>query len=131
MAKVIRFFTSALDVTRERPNPINPIPGESLLLWLIGKTQGTLAISAPEAEDWGWYCYADWKGGNYLLGACALEPTNDGKREWLLQIDKFRSTREKLLNQARMSQDDECADYFQHLIEREPEFQEVSIDPDR
>ena len=34
MAHVIRFRTDKFDVSKERPNPINPIPGESLLLWL-------------------------------------------------------------------------------------------------
>jgi hypothetical protein len=31
MHPLLRFRTSVLDVSRERPNPINPIPGELLL----------------------------------------------------------------------------------------------------
>lgn len=129
MAKVIRFFTSAFDVTKERPNPINPIPGESLLLWLIGKAQGTVAISAPEAEDWGWYSYADWKGRQYLLGASACEEDQGGQREWLLQIDKLRSVKERLLGQPHMLREDECVRYFQSLLEQEASFRDVCVDP--
>ena len=32
MARVMRFRTAKFDVSKERPNPINPIPGESLAL---------------------------------------------------------------------------------------------------
>jgi hypothetical protein len=34
MTVVVRFNTKMFDVSRERPNPINPIAGESLLRWL-------------------------------------------------------------------------------------------------
>ncbi|QOY90965.1 hypothetical protein [Paludibaculum fermentans] len=130
MARVIRFFTASFDVTKERPNPINPIFGESLLLWLIGKVQGTLEISAPEAEDWGWYSYAHWKGRKYLLGAAACATEKAGLREWVLQIDKLRSTKEKLLKHGHMSHDDECAQFFQNILEHEATFRDVSVDPE-
>jgi hypothetical protein len=126
----LRFHTAAFDVTRERPNPVNPIPGESLLLWIIEQADGAVKISPPAAEDWGWYSYAEWKGRKYLLGACAYDEEEDGQREWLLQIDKQRSVKERLLGQAKMSQDDECAQYFQRLLEREPKFRGVSTDPE-
>ena len=129
MARVLRFYTAAFDVTKERPNPINPIPGESLLLWLIERAKGVVEISAPATEDWGCYSYAEWKGRQYLLGASACDEEEDGQREWILQIDKHRSVKEKLLGRARMSQDDECAQYFQGLLEEEASFQRVSVDP--
>jgi hypothetical protein len=111
-------LTAAFDITKERPNPINPVPGESLLLWLIEKAKGWVEISAPDTEDWGWYSYADWKGRKYLLGACACDEEKDGQREWVL-----------LLGRANMSQDDECAQYLQSLLEREASFRDVSVDP--
>lgn len=130
MARVLRFYTAAFDVTKERPNPVNPIPGESILLWLIEKAEGAVEISAPESEDWGWYSYADWKGRKYLLGASAYDDEEDGQREWVLQIEKQRSVREKILGRAKMSQDDECVHYFQGLLEREASFRDVSVDPE-
>ena len=132
MARVFRFSTTVFDVAKERPNPINPIPGESLLLWLIEKSKGSaVAISAPDAEDWGWYSVAEWKGRKYLLGASASDEEEDGgQREWVLQIDKQRSVTERLLGRAAMSQDDECAQYFQSLLEQEAAFREFSVDPD-
>ena len=130
MARVLRFCTAAFDITKERPNPINPIPGESLLLWLIEKAKGSVEISAPDAEDWGWYSYAEWKGRKYLLGASACDEDEDGQREWILQIEKQRSVKEKLLGRANMTPDDGCAQYFQRLLEGEASFREVSVDPE-
>jgi hypothetical protein len=130
VARVLRFYTAAFDVTKERPNPINPIPGESLLLWLIEKAKGSFEISAPDCEDWGWYSYAEWKGRKYLLGASASDEEEDRQREWVLQIHKQRSLKEKLLGEAKMSQDDECVLYFRVLLEQETSFRDVSVDPE-
>lgn len=62
---IFRFATNRFDVAKERPNPINPIPGESLLLWLIENTRGAVELSAPDCEDWGWCCDARWIGWEY------------------------------------------------------------------
>ena len=130
MARVIRFTTSRFDVSTERANPINPIAGESLLLWLRDRTAGKLAVSAPDAEDWGWYSFVDWEGRQYLLGASASEEEEAGEREWILQIEKQRSLKEKLLGQEKMLKEDPCAGFFQDLLEKEPAFRGVSVDPE-
>jgi hypothetical protein len=130
MARVLRFCTATFDVRKERPNPINPIPGESLLLWLIEKTRGSVEISDPDTEDWGWYSHTEWKGRKYLLGASACDEDEDGQREWVLQIEKQRSVKERFLGRATMSRDDECAQYFQRLLEGEASFQNLSVEVD-
>ena len=128
MARVIRFMTEKFDVSKERPNPINPIPGESLLVWLRERAQSRVRLTEPDAEDWGWYSYADWNGRQYLIGASASD--DEGDREWILQVDKRRSMKEKLLGREAMAADDECAAYFQGLLEAEPAFKSVSADTD-
>lgn len=137
MSRVIRFHTTLFDITKERTNPINPIPGESLLLWLIDQAKPTgLVISPPEAEDWGWCSLVRWKDGRqYLLGASAEPPPSQQQNaepcEWILQIEKQRSMLEALLGRAKMNPEtDECARYFQDLLQREPAFRDLSIDPD-
>lgn len=129
MTHIIRFSTAKFDVSKERPNPINPIPGESLLLWFREQARGDVAISEPDAEDWGWYSYVEWKGRSYMLGSSASED-GSGDWEWILQIEKHRSVTEKLLGRAKMSKDDECAKYFQRLLESEATFKGVSFDPE-
>ena len=63
-----------------------------------------------------------------MLGSSASE--EGGDREWILQIDKQRSVREKLFGREKMTSDDECARFFQRLLEQEPSFRSVSADPD-
>lgn len=130
MTRVVRFLTAKFDVSRERVNPINPIAGESLLLWLQQKARPVLELSPPEPEDWGWYALASWKGRQYLVGSSAAEEEEKGLREWVLQVEKQRSLREKLLGQEKMAAADECADFLQRLLEAEPGFRDVSVDPD-
>ena len=127
MAEVIRFKTRMFDVTKERPNPINPIRGESLLLWLAQKTKDNPSISQPDTEDWGWYAHVDWHGRSYMLGACAYDEEN-GPNEWVLQIEKQRSLMERLRGKETMNPEDECVKFFLELIKAEPEFSEVSVD---
>ena len=129
MARVIRFNTSKFDVSQERPNPINPIAGESLLLWLREQAKPHALLSEPDTEDWGWYSVVDWKGREYMLGSCASDET-DGEREWILQVVKQQSFKEKLLGREKMGSDDECAQFFQKILEQEPAFKAVSVDPD-
>ncbi len=127
MTRVIRFNTGRFDVSKERPNPINPIPGESLLLWLRERAKPHVEVTEPDAEDWGWYSFVDWKGRQYLLGSSASDEES-GQREWILQIDKQRSVKEKLMGREKMEADDECARFFQQLLQDEPSFTSVSVD---
>ncbi len=128
MTRVIRFNTAKFDVAKERPNPINPIPGESLLLWLRERAKPHVEVTEPDAEDWGWYSFVDWKGRQYLLGSSASDEES-GQREWILQIDKQRSVKETLMGREKMAADDDCAQFFQQLLEDEPSFTSVSVDP--
>ena len=126
-ATVIRFTTGCFDVTKERPNHPNPIHGESLLLWLAEKLKGHVAVPTPQTEDWGWYVCIEWKGRRYMLGASASDEEN-GQREWVLQIVKHRTLKERLLGKERMTEEDECVVYLLRLLEQEEAFAGVSID---
>jgi hypothetical protein len=127
-AAVIRFDTDIFDVSKERPNPVNPIHGESLLLWLADKLKGQVAVPTPEAEDWGWYVNLGWSGRTYLVGASASEEGQGNRREWILQIEKQRSFKERLLGRERMTTDDPCFTSIKRLLESEPSFIKVSVD---
>lgn len=125
MASVIRFNTSKFDVAAERPNPINPITGQSLLAWLRQAAKPRVAITEPEPEDWGWYSFAEWNGRTYLLGSSASEEDN-GEREWVLQVVKQRTLLEKVLGRERMQEDDGLAAFVLGLLAQEPAFVGVS-----
>ncbi|MFZ6759602.1 hypothetical protein ACO0K9_20540 [Undibacterium sp. Ji50W] len=126
----IRFNTNKFDVTLERTNPINPIHGESLLIWLREQAMPGVEVSEPDAEDWGWYSYVDWKGRAYLLGSASTSEGENGEREWVLLFEKQRTLKEKLLGRAKMTKDDACMHFFKELLEREPAFSNMSEDDD-
>lgn len=124
-ATVIRFTTDTFDVTKERPNDINPIYGESLLLWLAEKLKGEVVMTEPQTEDWGWYVDIDWKGRSYMLGASASDEEN-GQREWVLQIVKHRTLKERILGQEKMTAEDECVVHLRRLLDKA--FANVRVD---
>lgn len=127
MQPVIHFRSSLFDIELEPKNPINPIAGSSLLEWLRQKIQSETTMTAIEAEDWGWYSYVMWKNRKYLIGACALV-SQDGNHEWILQIDKHRSLKERLLGQSKMDDEDPCFDFFKNIVESEPSFTEMTVE---
>ncbi|GLQ30918.1 hypothetical protein [Litoribrevibacter albus] len=125
MHQVITFTSSKFDVTKEDENPINPIYGQSLLFWLKEKVSGKVELEQPEAEDWGWYTNIDWNGRSYLLGASATE-VNHPEYEWVFQIEKHRTLKEKLLGKNKQTENDECFVFFKSVLQSEPEFSGVT-----
>lgn len=127
----ISFKSTKFDVSKERTNPINPIFGESLLKWFKSEIEPDFDVTEPDAEDWGWYSYIDWKGRLYMLGASTyFEEGNVPKSEleWVLQIDKSRTFIEKLFGKEKISQTDECVLYLKSKLESEPKISSVSFE---
>lgn len=60
MARVTWFTTDEFEVSKERPNPTNPISGGSLLLWLREQAEPRAQLTEPDVED--------WDGRQYPLG---------------------------------------------------------------
>lgn len=127
MHPVIRFNSKMFDVSIEPENPINPIRGSSLLAWLRERMPQGSAMSEPAAEDWGWYSHLDWHGRTYLIGSSANEEP-DGDHEWVLQIEKSRSLRERLLGRAKMTDSDPCFQYLRDLMAKEPSFANLMVE---
>ena len=47
-----------------------------------------------------------------------------------MQVEKHRSFKEKLLGREKMVKEDQCAQFFQDLLEQEPSFKGLSVDPE-
>jgi len=127
----IRFITSKFDVSKEKENPINPIYGYSLLVWLKTITKGKITISEPGAEDWGWYSYTKCEGREYMIGASVFYDKNNNPNselEWVFQIDKKRSIIEKLLGKEKMSEKDPCLVFFLSIFQDNPEFKNIEVE---
>lgn len=130
MNLAIHFKTSMFNVTKERENPINQIYGISLLEWLREELKGQLEISAPDAEDWGWYSELEYEGSKYLIGACAYYEEGDdptSEIEWVFQVEKYRSFKEKLFGKNKMSASDSCFVFFKELFEKYSIMKDVEV----
>lgn len=127
MHPVLRFKTTLFDLAAEKPNPINPIRGSSILEWLRARRPNGMEMSEPAAEDWGWYCDVTWRGATYLLGSSA-EESSDGNHEWTLQLDKSRSLVDKLLGRNKLAADDSCLVTLRETLSGEAAFTDVTIE---
>jgi hypothetical protein len=130
MQFAVTLKSSKFDVSQEDDNPINPIYGQSLLQWLRKHLSGKLKISEPEAEDWGWYSFVDFEGRSYMLGSTVFYEKGDdpnAELEWVFQVEKQRSLKEKLLGRQKMTLEDGCLQFFNNLFE-EQGITVVSID---
>ena len=127
MHYVIRFETSKFDVAQEELEQTNPVWGRSLLLWLKERLSGQFLLDDPDRKDSGWFTTIEWQGRNYGLCASAMEAATDGY-EWVFQVAKERSLREKLSGREPMTRNDECLQFFKSLFESDPEFKYIAIE---
>jgi hypothetical protein len=130
MAHVINFKTSRFDVTKETPNPNNPIAGESMLTWLRGELEkAQYRATVPDAEDWGWYVDVRGSDASYLVGASAdAEGPSGGNIEWTIQVHKHRSAKDKILGRNKMAADDPLTALIERILRADPQMAELTID---
>jgi len=130
MNEAIYFKTSIFDPSKEDENPINPIYGSSLINWIRDKLSGAYEIEQAMPEDWGWYSHIKFGDRIYLIGSMAyFEDGDDPSQEieWVFQVDKFRTFKEKLFGREKMTVNDDCFQFFKTMFEREPEIYSVEI----
>lgn len=129
MSCLISFRTSKFDARSEPPNPINPIAGQSVLNWLrIELDRGQYVAADPAAEDWGWCIDVRSREASYMVGASADVDDSVSEVDWILQVHKHRSLKEKLLGRNKMAADDPLVTFIEALVRADPQFLDVTID---
>lgn len=129
MSHQISFTTRKFDATKETPNPINPIAGESVLGWIRNELSKTgWDVSEPDAEDWGWYMIAQRSGSSYLVGASGEIANDTPPTEWIVQIHKQRTFIQKLTGKSKMTDSDPLSSEIEALIRRGGEFKNVDVE---
>ena len=129
MAQIISFTTDRFDVSRERPNPINPIAGQSLLLWLREElSRAQYRVTEPDTEDWGWYIDVESAAASYLVGASADAVDPAPTVEWVVQVHKNRSMKDKVLGRNKMGGDDPLFALIERLVRGDSRIEEVSVE---
>lgn len=118
MHYIIRFWSAQFDLAGEMPNPINPIPGLSIGLWLSPLlAKKGIKVTKIHAEDWGWYHYAIRNDRTYLVGYVGFPDEGDGaEAELLIQIDKRRSFMEIVTFKNRMDENDALVKLVHDLV---------------
>ena len=130
MAHLFTFRTARFDVREEDPNPINPIPGQGVLRWLGAQLAGGhCTVTEPAAEDWGWYIDVECESARYLVGASADLDSSTPEIEWMVQVDKHRTLKDKVLGQNKMAADDRLVALIGDIVRAVPEFAEVTSEP--
>lgn len=131
MAFVISFRTALFDVSKETPNPINPIAGQSVLNWLRPALAGAEYRSTePGTEDWGWYMDVEGPGGAYLVGASADADGATTDVEWIVQVHRARSIKDRLLGRNKLAPGDPLCSLIERLVRAESRIEAVSADAD-
>jgi hypothetical protein len=129
MAQVISFTTGKFDISTEPPNPINPIFGASVLDWIGQRlADSPYSASQPAAEDWGWYISVEGSGAVYLVGASGQPEREPPEMDWMVQVDRQRSFKERLTGRNRMTADDPLAALLETIIRAESAFTNVSVE---
>jgi hypothetical protein len=125
---LLTFTSSQFDVSVERPNPINPIAGESVLIWLREQLRiAGYEATVPEPEDWGWYMYLRCTGGSYLVGA-GSDVDQAEPREWAIQIHRERSVSDKLFGRNRLAPDDPLSAVIEKIVRGNQYAKDVVVD---
>jgi hypothetical protein len=130
MAHLISFETAKFDIAKEMPNPINPIAGQSVLTWLRDElAKAEYRATEPGAEDWGWYIDVSGAGATYLVGASAeVEGSSVPTIDWLIQVHKHRSLKEKLLGRNAMAVNDPLTTLLERIVRADPAIANVAVD---
>ena len=131
MAHVITFETSKFDPRDEPKNRFNPIAGHSVLVWLRSTLAGTLALSDPDAEDWGWYSTGSLDGATYLVGASSdIDEGGAQPVQWVIQIERHRRILDRLVGRNRMEANDRASAAIHAAIKNEPAFTNIELEID-
>ena len=128
MAHLIEFTTAKFDVSQETPNPINPIAGESVLKWLREKlAQHQYGATDPDTEDWGWYMEVKGPGCSYLVGAGGDATSSSARVEWIIQVHKQRSLKEKVTGTNKLAVDDPLFALIERIVREDTRLDAIEV----
>ena len=129
MAHIVSFRTGKFDVSAETPNPINPIAGQSVLIWLRAElAKAHYTATEPDTEDWGWYMDVAGNDGSYLVGASADADALTPDVEWVVQVHRHRSMSDKLFGRNKMAPDDPLAALIERIVRGDSQISDVSVE---
>lgn len=131
MAYLISFKTAKFDVSAEKANEINPIAGQSVLLWLRDElAKAHYQVTEPDTEDWGWYIDVAGPDASYLVGASADATDETPSVEWTVQVHKNRSLKDKVFGRNKMAASDPLFMLIEKLVRADSRIERVDVTRD-
>lgn len=128
MAFVISFSSTTFNTAGERPNPINPIAGESVLNWLRSElVKAGYQATEPGTEDWGWYVDVTSADASYMVGASADASEPAERVDWVIQVERVRSLKERLLGRNLLTSDDPLCVLIERLVRDDENNQDITV----
>ena len=129
MAFVISFSSTTFDIAGERPNPINPIAGESVLNWLRSElVKANYQVTQPSTEDWGWYVDVSSADASYMVGASADASEPAERVDWVIQVERVRSLKERLLGRSLLAADDPLCVLIERFVRADADNHDVTVE---
>jgi hypothetical protein len=122
------FKATKFDASREQPNPINPIAGESVLNWLKSElVEAQYKVTEVAPEDFGWYVEVHGAGVSYMVVASGDEQVSDPESAWTVQIRKNRTLSEKLLGRGKLTADDPLVGVVERILRGETGIRNIEV----
>lgn len=128
MAHLITFTTARFDISKEPPNPINPIAGHGVLMWLREElSKARYQASEPDTEDWGWYIHVQGSDASYLVGASGAEEEPGSPVEWTIQVHRNRSIKDRILGRSKLALDDPLFAIIERTVRADSRIEQVEV----
>lgn len=129
MAFVLSFSSTRFDAAAERPNPINPIAGESVLDWLRTELlKAGYQATEPDTEDWGWYISATSGDASYMVGASADVSEPADRVDWVVQVERARSLTDRMFGRNALKADDPLCVLIERLVRADQHNSNISAE---
>ena len=130
MSHLVTFRSAKFDPEAEPANPINPIAGHAVLVWLMDSLRAAgYEGGEPDAEDWGWYVDVTGHNATYLVGASGdRQPGDHGATDWTIQIHRHRSLTDTLFGRNAHAPDDPLTALVERVVRADPNSTNVDVD---
>jgi hypothetical protein len=102
-----------------------------VLLWLREQLlRAQYLVTEPDTEDWGWYIHVEGTDASYLVGASADAADPTLTVEWIIQVHKNRSMKDKVLGRNKMAADDSLFALIETIVRGDSRIEQVSVTRD-
>jgi hypothetical protein len=128
MPYLFAFKTTKFDVSKESPNPINPIAGEGVLNWLRNElVEAQYQVTEAAPEDFGWYVEVRSAGASYMVVASDDAQVPDSENHWTVQVHKSRTLIEKVLGKSKLTSNDPLVGAIERILRAETDIRDIEV----